>query len=187
MALREIISGVAQADPVMAAQGLSQASPDVQSGSASLVASQWAQQDPRAAAEWASALTESQARSSALTSAVGAWANSDRVAAKRWTLELRPGAERDEILQRLILRTANDGVFDRELLTGISSPPRRQQILQTTILNLARTDPDQARELLESEVTDDAQRATIERTIQMQAEQQNSLQIQNSGSLILLR
>jgi hypothetical protein len=59
--------------------------------------------------------------------------------------------------------------------------------LQTTILNLARTDPDQARELLESEVTDDAQRATIERTIQMQAEQQNSLQIQNSGSLILLR
>jgi hypothetical protein len=63
----------------------------------------------------------------------------------------------------------------------------RQQALQTSISNLARVDPDRARELLASEVTDDAQRAEIEQNIQRQLEQQNTLQIQSSGSFILLR
>jgi hypothetical protein len=187
MALREIISGVAQADPVMAAQVLSQASPDVQSGSAMQVASQWARQDPRAAAEWANGLNDAQAQRSAMTSAVGSWAGNDAAAAKRWTLELRPGEARDQALQILVSRAAAGAVFDRELIAGISSPALRQQALQSSITNMARVDPDRARELLASEITDDAQRVQIERNMQTQIEQQNALQIQSSGSIILLR
>jgi hypothetical protein len=116
MALSQIISGVAQADPVMAAQVVSQASPAVQAGSANLVASRWSQQDPRAAADWASGLTDLQARRSALTNAVGNWAGNDRNAARRWTLDLAPDETRDQVLNTLIMRAASDGEFDRELL-----------------------------------------------------------------------
>jgi hypothetical protein len=77
--------------------------------------------------------------------------------------------------------------FDRELIAGISSPALRQQALQSSITNMARVDPDRARELLASEITDDAQRVQIERNMQTQIEQQNALQIQSSGSIILLR
>jgi hypothetical protein len=122
-----------------------------------------------------------------MTSAVGSWAGNDLAAAKRWTLELRPGEARDQALQILVTRAAAGAVFDRELIAGISSPALRQQVLQSSITNMARVDPDRARELLASEITDDAQRAQIERNMQTQIEQQNALQIQSSGSIILLR
>lgn len=168
-AFRQVLQAAAQTDPRSAAQQLSQASDNVQLGAATQVASLWAQQEPRAAVEWAAELSSDEARTQALTTAVGAWANTDLNGAISWTLSQRRGDELDQTLQTLAYRSADAGQFNRELLDGISSDQERQRLLRSVIPRLARTNPDQARDLLASDVTDDNARLQIERAIEQQA------------------
>ena len=169
VAFRQIIVTKAQADPRAAAQLLAQASPDVQLGAALQVASRWAQQEPRAAASWAEELNDPRARSNATTSVVSVWAMNDPAAAARWTLTLQSGETRDQALSMLLTRSASAGQFDRNLLSSFSSDQQRQQALRGAIPMLARNDPEQARELLESEVTDRNLRVQIEEMIEQQS------------------
>jgi len=168
VAFRQLIVQSAQADPRAAAGMLSQAGPTVQLGAASQVASVWARQDPQAAARWADGLSDAEARASAVGAAVSYWAGTDAAAARSWALGLRPGDARDQALTPLVTRAASSGDVDRGVLDAFSSDRARQQALSSAIPLLARTDAEEARQLLEREITDlTLRRQTEERLEQM--------------------
>lgn len=165
VALRQLISNAAQTDGRTAAQLLSQAGGAVQFGAAQAVASRFAMQDPREAARWAQTLGDPRARSTAQAAIAGAWYASDPAEARRYTLDMPAGAERDAVLGNLLLRSASAGNFDRALVDGFSSDQMRQQAIGVGITMLARNDLARARALLESEISDPAERERIEAQI----------------------
>ena len=165
VALRQLISNAAQSDARTAAQLLAQASGSVQLGAAQAVASRLAAQDPREAAQWAQTLSDPRARSSAQVVIAGAWYTSSPEAARSYALNMPNGADRDQTLASLLLRSASAGNFDRALLDGFSNDAARQQAIGRGITMLARNDLPRARAMLDSEITDPAIRAQIETQI----------------------
>jgi hypothetical protein len=160
-ALRQVTVGAAETNPQAAAGMVSQASPGVQLGAASQVASALAQQDPRGALRWAESLGDPRARTSAVGAAVAAWAATDLPAARRWSLNQQPGEDRDQILGLLVMGAAASGEFDRDLLAGFDSDGLRDQAAGSAIRLIARSNPAQARDLLEREIDDPAERARL--------------------------
>jgi hypothetical protein len=160
-ALREAVMGTAQSEPRVAADLLLQAGSEIQRGAASSVASSYARTEPRAAATWASNLADPVARSAAIVSAVGVWASTDQQGARNWTMSLRSGETRDQALSNLVQRSASGGDFDTDLLRAFSSDDARQQALVSAISMLSQTNPAQAEELLDKEVTDTNQRQQL--------------------------
>jgi hypothetical protein len=129
------------------------------------VASALALQDPRGALRWAESLGDPQARTSAAGAAVAAWAATDLPAVRRWSLDQQRGEDRDRILGLLVLGTAAGGEFDRDLLAGFDSDGLRDLAAGRAIQLIARSDPAQARDLLEREIDNPAERARIEAQI----------------------
>jgi hypothetical protein len=166
VAYRQMVMQIAQNDPRAAGSMLRQASSAVQLGAASQVAMSWARQDPQAAVRWAEGLSDQGARAGAVGGAVSVWASTDPAAAKDWTLGLRGGESRDQALSSLLIQTFSQGKVDRSLLDAFSSDRLRQQALSTAIPTLARSDPQQAHELLDREVTDRNLKAQIEEAMQ---------------------
>ena len=166
IALRQMITGMSQTDPRSAAGLLAQASPAVRSAVAVQVASSWAAEDPWAAARWAERLVEPDARQGAMTGVVLRWADSDPRSARLWVMEQRSGAERDSALTVLMTSSARRGAFEPEVLDAFSSAPQRQLALTNALTAMARQYPDEARAIMEREVTDLNQRALIEARIE---------------------
>ena len=176
LALREIITSMAQNDPRRAAEALSVANPDVQSAAAGTIASRFASQEPREAAEWARSLSSSQARQTALNSVMNNWANNDADAAERWVLDMNSGEDRDRALQTLLMRSAFSGDVNRDLFDEFSTDAFRIQAIQASISGMATRDPEAARELLEL-IPDDSTRRITERQIEEQIERRNEQQV----------
>jgi len=108
-------------------------------------------------------------RTSAVGAAVAAWAATDLPAARRWSLDQQPGEDRDRILGLLVMGAAAGGEFDRDLLAGFDSDSLRDQAAGAAIALIARSDPAQARDLLEREIDNPAERARIEAQIAQNA------------------
>jgi hypothetical protein len=165
VAMREVISSAAQADPQAAAQTLLQMSPEIQLGAAQPVGTAWARQDPPAAARWATSIRDPDARMSATGAVANAWYDLDRDAARRWLLSQPVVPERDQMLSSLALNTLIGGNFDAELLDAFSSAEMREGIATMAVGMMADDDPARARALLEREVRNPEQRARLEALI----------------------
>lgn len=164
-AVRQVIVGVAQADPRRAANLMAQAGPEAQLGVADRIAASWAQQEPRAASLWSADLTDQRAREAALRTSTGVWYQQDPAAAKNWVLNLRSGEARDAALVGMLQRGSSTGNFDRGLLNAMDSDSARQEALRLSIPMIARTNASEARALLD-EVTSAETRRQIEQTVE---------------------
>jgi len=176
-AMRDVIVSASQSDPRLAADLLTRVVPDVQRTTAGRITSLWVQQEPAAAMDWAGSLGDEQARSVALVSGVSQWANSDFSAARRWALAQRSSETRDQALLLLVQQAAGKGNFDRDLIDAIGSEPQRRASLQAAITQLSRTDPEQARELLDSDIVDTNTRRGIEAQIERLSQVEAGIQL----------
>lgn len=164
-AYSSIVVASAQSDVRTAADRVARADADVQLRAGQAVAQIYANQDPRAAARWAIALSDERARRLAVEAGMSIWSGSDPGAAKRFALDLDRGEIRDSSLTRLLSRASSRGDFDREIFDSIDSDQARQDALAQSLPVLARTEPEQAEDLLEL-VTNASRRREIEDQIE---------------------
>ena len=154
-ALSGVIRQLARSDPAAAAKMLASGPATSTVLSASMtVARQWAQRDPAAAADWAIGLSDSRARTSSLSVIASSWAQGDAVAARQWLYRLNVGPDRDMALNSFISATAQAGEFDPQLLDAYSSDAARQQGAGSAIVQIGRSDPNEAKRLLNVYITD---------------------------------
>ena len=77
---------------------------------AGVIAVNWANNDPAAAAEWAIDRPTEQERTLAVRNALGVWSGQDVTSARQWTLQLPQGALRDTALTVLLTMTGRPSV-----------------------------------------------------------------------------
>ncbi|MBN1240241.1 MAG: hypothetical protein JXB36_17185 [Gammaproteobacteria bacterium] len=131
---------------------------------ATMIANQWASQDPAAAADWAQRLEHRDLRSSALGGVARQWAANDRDTARAWALGLPRGNERDAALGAVLQAADMSGRadLDRSLLAAFSSDRAAQQALLPVVLQRVQRDPEGGRALMDEYLTDPAMRRQAE-------------------------
>jgi len=171
-----LVHAVAQRDGAAAARfvdELEASRTGVQSGAqaqqlAGIIAVNWANNDPAAAAAWAIDRRTEQERTLAVRNALGVWSGHDVSSARQWTLQLPPGALRDTALTVLLTMTAgraSSGV-DPSVLNAFTSADARQRAVLQAVQGLAFADPARARTLADTHLTDPALRAQAERAFE---------------------
>jgi hypothetical protein len=163
-----VVQGLAQADPVGAAELLASVPKAVNDdGRATYaVAAAWAQKDPPAAAEWALDLAAGPIRDAALRQVTDFWANQDLQAARGWALRLPTGGARDAALGQILAATGAYEAPDAALLSAFSDARARERGVAAAMWNIAARDPNEARALIDRYVTDPAVRRQAENAIQ---------------------
>ena len=135
---------------------------------ATMVAMNWANTDPAAAAAWAADRRTEAERTMAVRSVVGTWSSQDFDGARQWTLRLPQGAARDAALAMLLTTSAYSapGGLDPGLLNAFGSDSARQLAVMQIVQGLAYNDPARARSIVDSHVTTPEGRAQAERMIE---------------------
>jgi hypothetical protein len=134
---------------------------DHRRAAAAQVAIGWAIRDPVGAANWASSLTDLEARAAATGSVVQIWVMRDLVAAQAWVLSRPAGTVRDRALIAVVGMAAQSGTPDDGLLAGFSEERARLSAITSTGMTIARRDPDAARAYIESHVADPNRREQV--------------------------
>jgi hypothetical protein len=153
-----VLSQIAQTDPTRAA-GMLRSAPDSNSTRTATFAiyRQWANRDPAGAARWAmNEIGDSQLRTTAINEIASTWAAQDSAAAERWIYSLTSGPTRDAAISGLLSTAALVGQFKPGLLDAYSSEAAGQRGASSAIVQVGRTDPDEAARLLDLYVTDPA-------------------------------
>jgi hypothetical protein len=186
-AYANVAGAMAQFDPVRAANMLSNA-PESQArlSAAFNVARQWTSQDPVAAARWATEFPDEQVRRQALTIVAQTWATQDAAAAKDWMLGLANGPARDEAIDSYLSATSAQGEFDPQLLGAYSSAEAAQRGAGRAIVQIGRNDPDAARQLLDTYITDETVRRQTEENLARSAGSGGNSIFVSSGGIIIL-
>ncbi len=132
-----------------------------------MIVTNWANQDPAAAAEWGMDRPTEQERMTAVGNVLGTWSNEDAAGARQWTLRLPQGAIRDSALTRLLTTAASQrsGGLDPGMLNGFSSDSARQQAVLQVVQGLAQRDPAAARAVVNGYLTEPSLRAQAERML----------------------
>jgi hypothetical protein len=132
-----------------------------------VVATNWANTDPTAAADWSTGRPTQQEREVAVQGVVGVWSGRDVDAARQWTLRLPQGALRDAALAPLLRATARQGSGgpDASLLNAFASDGRRQVAVLQVVQVLAN-DVTRARAIADAHLSDPNLRAQAERFIE---------------------
>jgi hypothetical protein len=135
---------------------------------ANAIATNWANVDPPAAADWAIDRPTEQERAVAVRNVTGIWANQDADAARQWALRLPQGATRDGALTTLLTATVHraSGGLDARVLSAFASETAKQQAVLQVVQGLAYADPARARTIADTHLTDAALRANAERVIE---------------------
>jgi hypothetical protein len=159
-----VVGGVARLDPVRAAGMLRSAAESRENMSAVFtIAREWANRDPAAAARWAvNELGDPQMQTSAINNVASTWAQRDGAAAERWIFSLASGSARDAAVDGYLSAAAQVGQFEPRLLEAYSSEQAAQQGASRVVLQMGRTDPEAARRLADTYITDPAIRARTE-------------------------
>jgi hypothetical protein len=162
-ALASVVSRIAQSDPPAAARLLSSmpASPQINAAMAN-VAGNWAQRDPTAAAQYVLSIQDPVAQSNAAGTVASVWARSDADGAQRWVLSLPSGQTRDGAINTYLTSVASTGTFDTRVLAAYSNDGARQNGASRAIVQLGRSNLQEARRLLETHLTDPAIRRQAE-------------------------
>jgi hypothetical protein len=186
-AYAHVAGAMAQFDPVRAANMLSNVSePQARLAAAFNVARQWTSQDPAAAARWAAEFPDEQVRRQALTIVAQTWATQDAAAAKDWMLGLANGPARDQAIDSYLSATSAQGEFDPQLLGAYSSAEAAQRGAGRAIVQIGRNDPDAARQLLDTYITDETVRRETEENLARTAGSGGNSVFLSSGGVIVL-
>jgi hypothetical protein len=112
-----------------------------------VIATNWANQDPAAAAEWSLDRASEQERDMAVRNVVGVWSNQDADAARAWTLRLPQNATRDAALTTVLAASAQrrSGNLDATVLNAFASSQAQQTAVLQVVQQLAYSDPAKAR------------------------------------------
>jgi hypothetical protein len=162
-ALTTVVSRMAQNDPPAAARLLASAPSSPQINAAMVnVAGNWAQRDPAAAAQYVQSLRDPAAQASAAGTVASVWARSDADAAQRWVLSMPSGQTRDNAINSYLTSAAASGGFDARVLAAYSNDRDRQNGASRAIVQLGRSNLEEARRLLDLHVTDPAVRRQAE-------------------------
>jgi hypothetical protein len=131
------------------------------------VATNWANHDPTAAADWSLGRPTEPERQSGVQSVVGVWSARDVDAARQWTLRLPHGALRDAALAPLLAATTmrGPGGPDASLLNAFASDRARQTAVLQVVQGLAYGDSARARGIADAHLSDPGLRAQAERVI----------------------
>lgn len=149
--LESVAISIASSDPAGAARLVDRTG----ARAAGRVAFAWAQQDPRAAAEWAAGLDDPDLRMDAIMNLGANWSRTDPDAAIAWLIDLPEDIGRDAGLQAALqIATATTGSLDLRALDAIGDDRMRGQAVVSAATVLARSDPDEARRLVERHVED---------------------------------
>jgi hypothetical protein len=115
------------------------------------LAGAWAANDPDAAVQWASSLSEGKARDGAFGFIADAWAVYDPHGAARWADTLPPGAGRDRASGSIVdalVKTQPEAAW--AWAASIQSPELRTDALESAYAALIKKDPSLAEETLAS-------------------------------------
>jgi hypothetical protein len=116
------------------------------------IADEWAQHDPRAAADWAISQKPGSAQNRALAGVVGSWANEDPQAVEEWLAQFPPSEARDRSVAAFLLRHGAFAAggdkriaeFDR-WFDQMEDPWQRAQVARESFQQRKRIDPIAAR------------------------------------------
>jgi hypothetical protein len=172
----EIAVQIAAQDGVAAARLLadveSKLNPQQSMQTVSIIATNWANGDPAAAADWALDRRDEQSRSMAVSSVMGVWAHRDFASARQWTLRLPAGELRDASLGTLLVTAtatatqSTSASLDAGLLSAFSNETARQQALVQLVASVAYRDRAEARQIIDYYITDRAMRTQAEQIIE---------------------
>jgi len=167
-ALAAIAARTAQSDPAAAARlfdsiNASEA-PDAPQ-TAGRITAEWARSDHRAAASWAAAVADENARRTAVGTAAAQWASRDAPGARGWVLGLPTGTPRDAAVTQL-LGTTTASTIDHVLVDAYSNSEARQRGVSDAVRIIAARDPAVARQLADQYLTDPGARQSAERFIE---------------------
>jgi hypothetical protein len=162
-----VLSQIALNDPVRAAGMLRNAPESSENRSAIFAISrEWAARDPAAAGRWAmDSIRDAELQSSAIGNIASTWAQRDAAAAERWIFSMTSGQARDAAVNGYLGAAAQVGQFQPRLLEAFSSEAAAQRGASNAIVQIGRTDPEEARRLLALYVTDPAVRAQAEASL----------------------
>jgi len=162
--------GLAAIDPPAAVRLLDVlgAGAEVVGSAATMIAMQWAQRDPPAAAQWAGAIGAPELRDAALGTVAQQWAAIDVEAARGWVLGLPNGATRDRALGSMIAAVANTETPDSRLLSAFSNDLSRQQALLMALYPMIQRDPVGAQAFVDQYFTDPTLRQQAESILEGQ-------------------
>lgn len=134
---------------------------------ASMIASNWANNDPAAAAAWASERPSEQERAMAVRSVAGIWANNDPDAARQWAVQL-PQTLRDGALAPVLTSTAHRSPsgLDTRVLSAFTSDAARQQAVLQVVQTLAYADAAKARAIADTHLSDAGLRSQAEQVLE---------------------
>lgn len=153
--LNAVLNAWSQIDPAAAArrlvaEGEALATPAV----SATIAGAWAESDQDAAARWALELRDPRLRAEAVGAVATRWTVRDADGARDWLLGIESGPARDRGLAHFLTAHAATGVIDTGLLGAFSSDTTRQQGLVNALLQIGLREPDEARRLMNTYITD---------------------------------
>jgi hypothetical protein len=161
-ALGQAVLRAVESDPELVVSMLPGLPAALQESAIPDIAAAWAQRDPRAAANWLAGL-EGPAASAASAGAESAtdqvvrnWMRRDLDAATQWAMTLPPGPMRDEALGGLIAGSYGVNFDPRPIFEEIESANTRRMAASFVVSNRFSTDPELARDFVES-LLDDAE------------------------------
>jgi hypothetical protein len=126
-----------------------------------------AREDPVAAARLLDSIgTLPEGSNSAVGSVVASWALRDAFAARNYTLNLPQGEARDAALAALVVADGDMQLPDAELMAAFSTELARQQAIARVISSVARSDPIEARRLVDEHLSYPDVRQQAERMIE---------------------
>jgi hypothetical protein len=187
-AFGSVVSEMARIDPVRAA-GMLRNEPAGSANSSAVfaISREWANRDPAAAGRWAiDEIGDEQMRTNAITNIASAWAQRDGEAAERWIFGLASGSARDAAANGYLSAAAQVGQFRPSLLEAYSSDEAGQLGASRAIIQLGRTDPEQAKQLAEQYISDPAIRAQTQEGLARAGTVSSGIFISN-GNVIFLQ
>ena len=132
-AFAEVVMRGGQSNPSLTARYVEDLSPSLQGTAAANVAGAWLREDPAAAAQWASTLSDPEVAATAIATLTHFWLQVEPGAAERWVLDSPPGRVRDEAL-RVLMGRSDLGRYDpTRFLDEFSSDERRQEAVRYAV------------------------------------------------------
>ncbi len=145
-----LIGAVAETDTVLARQLAEEiADAGARDAASALLVSQQAAEDPRAASTLLATITDETQRAEAAGSVAMHWYQSEPDAARQWLRTLPAGKVRDRAILSLSGLFREPGSRELALIEDISDEYLRGQAKMQIAANVARTDPELARALIE--------------------------------------
>ncbi len=161
-----LISGIAQTDVFGAKQLADQlATGSARDSAYHQIIVQRAQTHPVEAAGWLSRIDNEAMRSVATGRLAALWFEHDSVAAARWVSGLPAGAGKDDAILQMSARWRHPTPQQRELIASIENREKRGQAKIRQIYNLMRSNPAEARRLLDDTDISAEQRHQVETMI----------------------